>query len=176
MSEPKFTDKQEAFMSWYCRVLNATDAARRAGYEGDANTLRRMGSENLAKLDIRAEIDRRLRTSIPSADEVLTRIRQRAHVDITPYTREDGTIDVGQLSADGLGHLVTGSKPGRNGPEVTLTDPQTATKTLARYHRILDRHVDVDLTTTQSIDPDDLASLAAQIAAAQQSIANGDDE
>jgi hypothetical protein len=176
MSEtPKLTDKQKAFISWYCKVLNATEAARRAGYAGNDDTLRVVGSENLANPNIRAEIDRRLKASIPSAHEVLSRIGQTAFLDVTPYLREDNTLDVQALSDAGLGHVVVGVKPGRNGTEFTLAHPQAARKMLARYHRLLDRHVELDVTTTASLDTDTLSSLAAQIIAAQASTSNDDD-
>jgi len=176
MAETKLTDKQEAFISWYCRTLNAADAARRAGYAGNDITLANVGCENLGKPYIRAEIDRRLRAFLPSADDVLGMITATATMDITPYTRENGTIDVQALGRDGLGRLVTGVKPGRNGPEVTLQDPQTAQKMLARYHRLLDQHVELDVKATANLDSDALASLAEQIAIAQQSATDTSDD
>lgn len=176
MSETtKLTDKQTAFVEWYCKLLNATEAARRAGYAGNSHTLEQVGHENLSKPEIRAEIDRRLKTSIPSADEVLSRIAARAHVDITPYLDDEQRIDVQALADAGLGHLVVGVKPGRNGVEITLASPETASKMLARYHRLLDRHVELDVTSTVGLDGDTLATLAAQIAVAQDSIGNDDD-
>ena len=176
MSETtKLTDKQESFIAWYCKLLNATEAARRAGYAGNGHTLEQIGHENLSKPEIRAEIDQRLKASIPSADEVLSRIAQRAHVDITPYLDNEQRIDVQALADAGLGHLVVGVKPGRQGPEVTLASPETASKMLARYHRLLDRHVELDVTTTASLDSDTLATLAAQIAIAQGNIDDSDD-
>jgi len=52
--------KQVAFISAYlgAAALNATKAARMAGYHGSDRTLRSVGAENLAKPDIQAEIGR----------------------------------------------------------------------------------------------------------------------
>lgn len=50
-------------MRWYCSAdvrMNGTEAARRAGYNGNDATLRAVASENLTKPNIRAEIDRRM--------------------------------------------------------------------------------------------------------------------
>jgi len=175
MTETRLTDKQEAFVSWYCKLLNATRAAERAGYTGNGHTLEQIGHENLSKPEIRAEIDRRLRANIPSADETLTLITSTATLDITPYLREDGTLDVQALAAAGHGRQIKGVKPGREGVEITLRDPDAATKMLARYHRLLDRHMDVDLHTSTSLEAEDLATLAQQIVVAQQNASNDDD-
>jgi phage terminase small subunit len=53
-----FTDRQQRFISEYLNDFNATAAAIRAGYS--VATARQMGSENLSKPDIRAEIQMRL--------------------------------------------------------------------------------------------------------------------
>jgi hypothetical protein len=164
----KLTAKQELFIVWYVRLLNAYRAAERAGYSGDQHTLEQVGHENLNKPEIRAEIDRRLKASIPSADEVLTRISQRAHVDVTPYLDSEQRIDVQALASAGLGHLVVGVKPGRQGPEITLASPETASKMLARYHRVLGADTQVDITATLEASEDALAALTGQIQAAAQ--------
>jgi len=170
-----FTDKQQAFISWYVKLLNATRAAQQAGYGGDMHSLEQIGYNLLRNVEIRAEIDRLLKASIPSADEILSRISQQATVDVTPYVKDDGSLDIKALSAAGLGHIVVGIEPGSNGAKVTLTHPQTAQKMLARYHRLLSTHLDVDVSSEAGIDPDTLASLATQIAAAQRNIAEQDD-
>lgn len=75
MSEPKFTDKQIAFINEYLKCWNATEAARRAGYsERSANNI---GPENLLKPIIRAEIDRRIQEQTMTADEVLIRLARQ---------------------------------------------------------------------------------------------------
>ncbi|HUW10208.1 MAG TPA: hypothetical protein VM537_10790, partial [Anaerolineae bacterium] len=76
---------------------------------------------------------------------------------------------------DGLGHLVTGVKRTRDGPEVTLTDPQTATKTLARYHRLLRDQVDVTIEDRTTPSRDVLDSLVQQVAALEQQASSGGD-
>jgi len=171
----KLTPKQSAFVTWYVKLLNATRAAEKAGYTGDNDTLRQVGSENLAKPYIKAEIDRRIKASIMPADELLSRVTSTAKMDVSPYTRPDGTIDVQSMADDGLGHLIVGSKPGRNGAEITLANPQTARKMLAGYHRLLGQDVSIDVTASLDASVDTLAALAGQIAAAQAEPAQQDD-
>ena len=69
----KLTNKQRRFVEEYLFDLNATDAARRAGYSG--RTARQMGHENLTKPDIAAEIqeamERRSERAEITADMVL---------------------------------------------------------------------------------------------------------
>lgn len=169
-----FTPKQELFIVWYCKLLNATSAAERAGYAGDRASLGSQGAELLQNLAVRAEIDRRLKASIPSADETLSRIGAQAHADVTPYLDDELRLDVARLRADGLGHLVKGVRPGRQGPEVTLTDSQTAQKMLARYHRLLGDRLDVTVDATVDLGDGALAALTEQIHAAVQSASESD--
>ncbi|MCK4821416.1 terminase small subunit, partial [bacterium] len=53
----KLTDKQKAFVEAYLKTLNATEAARLAGYNATYESLRRIGSQNLTKPKVREEID-----------------------------------------------------------------------------------------------------------------------
>lgn len=48
----KSTPKQELFVSEYLKTGNATEAARRAGYKGNDNTLAQVGNENLRKPNV----------------------------------------------------------------------------------------------------------------------------
>jgi phage terminase small subunit len=53
----KLTIKQQRFVDFYDG--NATDAARKAGYRGNINTLKQVGAENLAKLYMAEAIAKR---------------------------------------------------------------------------------------------------------------------
>ena len=49
----KLTQKQQKFIDYYIETGNATEAARRAGYDAKTNrALESIGSENLRKLDV----------------------------------------------------------------------------------------------------------------------------
>lgn len=75
--EPKLTTKQELFIKWYCSAevnCNATEAARRAGYRGGDDTMRNVGTRNLANAHIKSEIDRRLKAATISADITVEKV------------------------------------------------------------------------------------------------------
>ncbi|MHC4073441.1 MAG: terminase small subunit [Planctomycetota bacterium] len=166
-SQPgKLNDRQQAFVHWYLKLPNATWAAKRAGYSGNERTLGVTGHDLLKNHKIRAEIDRLLETHLPSPKDVIGLISTRATFDVSEYLNEKGQIDVQKLADAGLGHLVKGIKPGREGLEIALVDPQTATKNLARYHRLLGSDVSVDVNTTAVLDRDTLAGLVEQVTAA----------
>lgn len=164
----QLTAKQEAFVEYYCLNPNATRAAQLAGYSGDTRTLTQVGAENLAKPYIRAAIDKIRKVSLPNAESILGLMATRATMDVTPYLEDDLTLNVQKLADDGLGHLIVGVKPGRQGPEITLVSPQMATRNLARYHRLLGADVQVDASTTIVADETALAGLVEQITAANQ--------
>ena len=54
----KLTEKQKRFIDFYIETLNASEAARRAGYS--PRTAFRIGQENLQKPAIKSAIDERL--------------------------------------------------------------------------------------------------------------------
>lgn len=55
--EKKLTPKQQLFVSEFLKTGNATEAARKAGYKGNEETLRSIGKENLTKPPIKRAID-----------------------------------------------------------------------------------------------------------------------
>lgn len=69
------TGKQRAFVDQYflCE-FNGTEAAARAGYQGNRDSLAVTASENLRNPKVRAVIDGRLAERTMSADEVLMRL------------------------------------------------------------------------------------------------------
>ncbi len=59
VAENDLTPKQQAFVENYLsNGLNASEAARRAGYGGDDGSIRAIASQNLTKLNVKAAIDR----------------------------------------------------------------------------------------------------------------------
>ncbi len=85
----KLTDKQLLFCKEYIIDLNATQAAIRAGYS--EKTANRIGSENLTKLDIQAEVQKlmneRSKRCEMDADYVLTRYKKIIDDDIKNYLK-----------------------------------------------------------------------------------------
>lgn len=95
MAAGKLTPKQERFVAEYLIDLNATQAAIRAGYS--ERTAKVIGSENLSKPDVAAEIERR-RSKLTgkleiSAEKVLEELALLAFydpADVAMATDENG--------------------------------------------------------------------------------------
>lgn len=57
--DDNLTPKQQLFVeSYISNGLNATQAARQAGYNGDDGTIRAIASQNLTKLNVKAAVER----------------------------------------------------------------------------------------------------------------------
>jgi len=69
----QLTAKQDLFAFHYVDCLNATEAARRAGYSGNDNGLGVVGHQNLRKSKIKAKISELMQERLMPADEILRR-------------------------------------------------------------------------------------------------------
>jgi phage terminase small subunit len=140
------THKQQLFVEHYLTCLNATEAARRAGYS--PKTAYSIGSENLTKPEIAAEIDRRVSEVAMSADEVLRRLADHARGTIEDFVsfveRDDpvtgnketiAVIDLEHAREMGKLHLLKKLREDKDGSRtIELHDPQAALGQLGRYH------------------------------------------
>ena len=88
------TPKQESFIKEYLHDFNATAAAERAGYKGSRTTLATVGSENLARPEIRDRINQALAEWAMSAREVLYRLSERARGSMGDFLSETPGGDV----------------------------------------------------------------------------------
>jgi phage terminase small subunit len=86
-NKPQFTAKQEQFINEYLIDFNATQAAIRAGYSSD--TAYQIGHENLRKLEIKKEVQRRAKELLKDQTELAAKtIRELETIsrsDITDY-------------------------------------------------------------------------------------------
>lgn len=78
MAKRPLTTKQRLFIEAYLANPNATEAARKAGYKGNDNTLRSVGAENLAKPSIANLLNERVEQAIITADEILNGVKDIA--------------------------------------------------------------------------------------------------
>ncbi|MBD3251442.1 hypothetical protein GF380_03230 [Candidatus Uhrbacteria bacterium] len=141
MTERDLTDKQRLFAEHYLQTLNATEAARAAGYKGSYGTLRMVGSRNLTKDNIKAYIEERIKPTIMQTDEVLERLSEQARaslgdfLEIIPGT---GFARVNMEKAADKLHLIRNFRiKDGNIVEVDLHNSQTALVTLAKIHGLL---------------------------------------
>lgn len=143
----RFTGKQKAFINHYLMCLNATEAARRAGYAGTYDSLRVIGSNNLAKVNIRKEIDRRMSLTTITANETIKRLSDIAIGNLLNYIDSAGNLDVQAMRDDDAGKLLKKYKktkkiiPRKDGNpieveqiEVQLYSADVALDKLMRYY------------------------------------------
>ena len=94
------TPKEQIFVAEYLSCLNATEAARRAGYKQPHV----QGTQVKARLaDTITEL---LRQNIPSPEAVVSRISDMAMADVTEYLNRDGSLDLERMKEDGRGYLL----------------------------------------------------------------------
>ncbi len=123
------TAKQQVFIAEYLKCWNASEAARRAGYTGDANTV---GPRLLANVGVSEEVERRKAEIIMSADEVMARLTEQGRAAYSDYFTADGAVDLGKLIGDSKGHLIKKIKPTKEGIEIEFYDAQAALALLAK--------------------------------------------
>lgn len=127
----KFTARQEIFIAEYVSCWNASEAARRAGYNGQSNSV---GSQLLANISIAQEIERRKALLIMAAEEVAVRLTEQAKASYAEYFNEHGGVDLDRLLKDGKGHLIKKIKPTKEGLEIEFYDAQTALALMAKIN------------------------------------------
>jgi phage terminase small subunit len=156
------TNKQRVFIDEYLKDFNATQAALRAGYS--QRTAYSIGQENLKKPEIAAVIQQAIDERAMTADELLTRIAEIGRGDLSRYVTNQGEIDLEQLKADGLGHLLKKHKKTRrtihqkNGDiietehqEIELYPADAAHDKLMRYHGLYNDKVKQEIDVSGGI-------------------------
>ena len=137
ISNGRLTSKQRRFINFYLELWNGTEAASRAGYEGDRNVLAVIATENLRKPKIRAEIEKRLESEAMGANEVLWRLGQHARGNLADFIDTDvpgGLIDMDVVAAKG--HLLKKLSWTKAGLQIELYDAQAALEKLGKAHRL----------------------------------------
>lgn len=148
MTENKLTDKQQAFVEAYlANGFNAYRAALTAGYTGNPETLRSIGSQNLTKPAIRSAIDERMNAMAMGATEVLVRLSEHASADMGEFMG----YEWGELATHPQSRLIKKAKrtlrTEKDGAvteytEIELHDSQTALAHLGRYHKLFAERVE----------------------------------
>lgn len=129
------TNRQRAFIEHYLTTWNATQAARQAGYS--VRTANEQGARLLANVSVRAAIAQRLEELKLGADEVLVRLSEQARSVQAEYIRDNGTVDLKRMRADGKAHLIKGTKWDQAGHLVVeFHDAQAALVHLGKHHKL----------------------------------------
>ena len=143
------TDRQRAFVVEYVKCWNASEAARRAGYTGDANTV---GPRLLANVGVKAQIDAFKAEHIMSAEEAQIALTEQARSDIGDFLTQDGdavTVDLPKAIAAKKTGLIkklsqtrTTRARGEDDTEVTVSttielyDKQAALVQVGKVHKL----------------------------------------
>ena len=131
----RLSGKQKAFIDAYLgpAKLNATEAASIAGYSGDRQGLSVQGSILLSNFKVAGAIARRLAERGASTDELIHRWLTITRFDISDCMDHNGKLDLDKLRDKGLGFLIKGSRPTKEGPVFLLRDPDKAEELLAKH-------------------------------------------
>lgn len=147
------TDRQRRFVEEYCVDFNATAAAKRAGYS--EHTAHVQGSQNLAKLSIRAAIDAYLDELSMTTSEAIHKLTRWGRGTIEPFVTDVGDLDLSSDSARQHLHLIRKSKITRRierdpvgmpvadiiTTEIELHDPKDAVKTILQIRgKLVEKH------------------------------------
>lgn len=133
--------KQSLFVDEYLRDMNATQAAMRAGYS--KRSAYSIGSENLRKPEIAAEIQRRLDEKKMTADEGLVRLSEMARADISEFIKPGGAINWEVVQKKGYLVKKIRHNAGKNS-EIELHDAQRALELIGKAHRLFVERSEVD--------------------------------
>lgn len=164
-------NRQQIFINEYLKCWNASEAARRAGYNGRANTI---GPRLLSDVVIAKEIERRKADLIMSADEVLVRLTQQARAEYSDYIKEDGTVDLPNLVKSKKAHLIKKIKPTRHGQEIEFYDAQAPLELIGKQHGLFSEKVEIKLAKEvdtildvleQALDGDSFAKAVEALSA-----------
>ena len=149
--------KQRTFLLMYLQHGNATQAAREAGYASPE----KQGPRLCKNPKIQEVIADYFREQEMAAVEVVARLSAQARAGYAAYLQNDGSVDLAGMIADGLGHLVKGTKETQWGLQVEFYDAQSALVHVGRYHGLFkDRqeHLFPDgqpITVIEVVKPDD---------------------
>ena len=127
--------RRQNFVEAYLRTWNASEAARQAGYLGDAA---QNGWRLLQHPEIQGQIRERLAAMTLQADEVLARIADQARGDMGDFITigDDGQarLDLAKAERKGVTHLIKRLRQQASGGwDIELYDAQSALALLARH-------------------------------------------
>jgi len=159
--------KRQIFIEEYLQCWNASEAARRAGYKGQANSV---GAQLLANISIQAAIKARLSEKAMTADEVLVRLAEHARGSMAEFVRvneDTGAVwlDMRTAQAAGKLHLIKSYQEASDkfGAKLELYDAQAALALLGKHHRLFTDRTEHDLAPDLKADVKDrIAQLIAR--------------
>lgn len=182
LAKDDLTDKQKMFVEHYLTCWNATQAAKRAGYEGNDVTLGAVGYENLRKPQIAKYVQKRMSEACMSADEVLSRLADHARGSMRPFLDQCGEsvrVDISEeepgdkpihlIKKIRVKHTMRTTKDGEEIEEfdnsIELHDSQAALVHIGRHYVLFTDRTEHDFSKLS--DAELLAAAAGDTALAQ---------
>ena len=167
MSDKQLTGKQKLFVEYYLEYMNATKAAKLAGYSD--KTAYSIGSRMLKNVEIRTAIDAALAERIIGMNEALARLADHARGDMADFafvwTAEDLEQHPNARLVKKIERTITTNKHGETEEKLKLElyDAQSALVTLLKETRLDDgkptERVEVDDSLTDEQRTARLATL-----------------
>ena len=148
------TDKQKRFADEYLIDLNATRAAKAAGYS--EKTAYSMGQQNLKKLEVAAYIDERMqkrqKTTSVTAERIVLEMARMAFYDPADYVQTglEGPEDIAKLPEEVRRAIVGWKWDAKDNFVIQFADKSKALEQLARHMQLFKDHMVVDLNATVS--------------------------
>jgi phage terminase small subunit len=133
------TALQKAFIAHYVECLNATQAARLAGYKSTNGSLRAIGSENLTKPYIKAEIERLLKEKGLSSEETIARLAIIARGNLVDYADIKSPDD---LADHPQAYAIKKLEMKDDSLKIELDDRQKALDHFVKLHKIIENPLD----------------------------------
>lgn len=133
---PKLTEKQKRFCEEYLTDLNATQAAKRAGYKNPEIGRQLITKNNVSEYLNKLRNEQSKRTQI-TADMVINELAAIAFSDRTKIARvnADGVVELSETDnlPDTLKKAISGIKEGKFGVEVSSYDKIKALELLGKH-------------------------------------------
>jgi hypothetical protein len=159
---PTLTAKQRAFVDAYVDCLNATEAARRAGYAQPMQ----QGHRLLRNVDIVPHVETALKERTLPKSEVLARLTAHARADIRDlfaFNEETGEWEGLNINRAAPLHLIRSITPTKYGTKIELHDQQAALIKLGEAYGIfrspLADSMDAIAAAARSLDAKLMADL-----------------
>lgn len=150
------TDVESRFVDSFLRTFAPLTAMQEAGFINCTNL---MANKLLAKPEIKAEIARRMSSTIMSKEEVLWRLTLQARNKYSEYIDAAGKVDLGKMIQDGMIHLVKCIVPTRYGVKVEFVDGQRSLELIGKHYKLFTEKIDLGGAVTVNVVYEDPIEL-----------------
>lgn len=146
-------ERQMLFAIEYVKDFNGTQAARRAGYQGNNNALAVTASRVLRYANVRKRISELLAANAMGSQEVLWRLGEQGRVNIAQFFKisQGGDVSLNWAAIRKHGYLIKSITWTKYGPRVELHDAQKALELIGKNHGLFTDKQEVEIKAPISI-------------------------